>query len=316
MQLKHVVFVLYFLTLTAVMGLAGCASTQIQDTAWPEPRPLGRELGTYRPPLEPAESVPASVDNGNPTAVVTLPRALSLALMKNPELAAFSWEVRAGEARTLQAGLSPNPEIGVEIEEFAGSGDRQGVDAATSTVQHSNQYRRAWGKRRLMKGRCVMRTRAERTMALLGLCVFAAALLGGCATNRASLRDAGTVTVEILHIKETRAGISSTNVYQDGNELTVTGIAGKQGHLFSPYDVHIDVAVIAPDGETVRLRTAKYHHFRSRRRSSSFTLRFPLIAEKGTAVRLVLHRADGADSKQLHAAAIEMLERNGKTARP
>lgn len=135
--LKYAVHISFFVMIAFSMGLAGCASTQLQDSAWPEPRPLGGELGAYRPPLDPVKSASTSVDGLNPTAMVTLPQALSLALMKNPELAAFSWEVRVGEARTLQAGLPPNPEIGLEVEEFAGSEDRQGVDAATSMLQLS-----------------------------------------------------------------------------------------------------------------------------------------------------------------------------------
>jgi len=125
------------LALLLVMVLAGCATKQISDTAWLEPRPLGREFKTYQAPEEPLQSTSEATNAGDPTGVITLRQALSLALMKNPELAAFSWEVRAGEARTLQAGLPPNPEIGVEIEEFAGSQDRQGFDAATSTVRLS-----------------------------------------------------------------------------------------------------------------------------------------------------------------------------------
>jgi cobalt-zinc-cadmium efflux system outer membrane protein len=66
--------------------------------------------------------------------------------MHNPELAAFTWEVRAMEARTLQAGLAPNPEIGVEFEDFAGSGDLQGIDGAEVTVALSQVIELA-GKR-------------------------------------------------------------------------------------------------------------------------------------------------------------------------
>jgi cobalt-zinc-cadmium efflux system outer membrane protein len=54
--------------------------------------------------------------------------------MQNPEFAASSWEVRAAEARALQAGLRPNPEVEVEIEEFGGSGGTSGFDAAATTV--------------------------------------------------------------------------------------------------------------------------------------------------------------------------------------
>lgn len=72
-----------------------------------------------------------------PTGEITLRQALSLALLNNPGLKAFSWEVRASEARTLQAGLFPNPEIAVEVEEFAGSGPRSSFDGAETTLQLS-----------------------------------------------------------------------------------------------------------------------------------------------------------------------------------
>lgn len=70
-----------------------------------------------------------------PTGDVALRDALSLALQHNPELAAFSIEVRAAEARTLQAGLRPNPEIGVEVENFAGPGTLRRFDGAETTIQ-------------------------------------------------------------------------------------------------------------------------------------------------------------------------------------
>jgi cobalt-zinc-cadmium efflux system outer membrane protein len=82
-----------------------------------------------------------------PAGVLRLPQAQALALMQNPDLAAFAWEVRAGEARTLQAGLPPNPEMGVEVENVAGSGDFQGVDGAEVTVGLSQVIELA-GKRR------------------------------------------------------------------------------------------------------------------------------------------------------------------------
>ena len=66
--------------------------------------------------------------------MLTLRQALALALQRNPELASAAWEVRAGEARTLQAGLLPNPEVGVEVENFAGSGEFRSVDAAETTI--------------------------------------------------------------------------------------------------------------------------------------------------------------------------------------
>ena len=70
-----------------------------------------------------------------PTGVVTLHQAISFALMHNPELHAYYLEIRAAEARRLQAGLRPNPEIGIEVENFGGSGAMTAVDSAETTIQ-------------------------------------------------------------------------------------------------------------------------------------------------------------------------------------
>jgi len=61
------------------------------------------------------EDVPKAPD-AEPEGVLTLPDALALALEKSPQLAAFSWDIRAAEARILQARLRPNPELEIEIE--------------------------------------------------------------------------------------------------------------------------------------------------------------------------------------------------------
>ena len=72
-----------------------------------------------------------------PEGILTLREVLALTLMHNPELKAFSLEIRAAQARQLQAGLKPNPEIEIEVEEVAGSGDRSGFDAAETVIQLS-----------------------------------------------------------------------------------------------------------------------------------------------------------------------------------
>jgi cobalt-zinc-cadmium efflux system outer membrane protein len=50
------------------------------------------------------------------TNELTLSDAAQLALQRNPELASFAKEVRALEGATLQAGLLPNPELSVNVE--------------------------------------------------------------------------------------------------------------------------------------------------------------------------------------------------------
>jgi cobalt-zinc-cadmium efflux system outer membrane protein len=127
-----------------VLGLTGCA-TQRMDVASPEACPLGRDIEAYRAPYQlPAAS--ASLDPEEPTGVIDLRQALALAMMRNPELAASSWEVRAKEAGTLQAGLFPNPEPGFEIENFGGSGPSESLEGAETTL-HVSQLIELGGKR-------------------------------------------------------------------------------------------------------------------------------------------------------------------------
>ncbi len=73
----------------------------------------------------------------DPTRVITLRDALSLALLNNPELMGASWEIRALEARALQARALPNPELGVVVEEFGGNEVRKSFNTAQTTLQLS-----------------------------------------------------------------------------------------------------------------------------------------------------------------------------------
>ncbi len=71
----------------------------------------------------------------DPTGVLTLRDVLMLSVSRSPELHVYPYELRAADARTLQAGVLPNPELAIEVEELAGSGDRSGFDAAETTVR-------------------------------------------------------------------------------------------------------------------------------------------------------------------------------------
>jgi cobalt-zinc-cadmium efflux system outer membrane protein len=76
------------------------------------PRPTAEDLPAFeapaKPPEDPAPTPPPVVE---PEGPLTLEDAWSLALLHNPELATFSWEVRASEARAVQAGKALNPEL-------------------------------------------------------------------------------------------------------------------------------------------------------------------------------------------------------------
>jgi len=121
-----------------VSGAGGCAPGLFTHAE--EPVPVAASA-----PSVPQYQVSVSSDlcalsatvASEPTGVLTLRTALSQALVKNQTLEAYSWEVRAKEARMLQTSRFPNPELGVEIENFGGSGATKSFDAAESTVQLS-----------------------------------------------------------------------------------------------------------------------------------------------------------------------------------
>src|SRR5262245_4683025 len=73
-----------------------------------------------------------------PRGVLSLRDVLSLTLLRNPELSAFTYERRAAEARELQAGVLPNPAFSAEVENIGGTGYvTKGARASESTLQLS-----------------------------------------------------------------------------------------------------------------------------------------------------------------------------------
>ncbi|MFQ5651426.1 MAG: TolC family protein [bacterium] len=132
--------------ITALFSITNCAGYRTAAN-YPEPRSLGKDYKTYQAPAEIPQEDTSLLQVEEPVGTLTLRQALSLALLRNPELAAFSWEVRAREARAIQASLLPNPEIEVELENFGGSGDVSGFEQTESTILLS-QLIELGGKRR------------------------------------------------------------------------------------------------------------------------------------------------------------------------
>jgi len=127
MFLKHFTVITLVLTLGFVNFSDRCV-----DAAWPEPRPLVKDIV-----IQHSSDIQENFELNEPNGILTLSQVLSLALMKNPQLKAFSLEIRIKEAQTLQAGILSNPEIGIEVENFGGSGEFNGLDSADSTFQLS-----------------------------------------------------------------------------------------------------------------------------------------------------------------------------------
>lgn len=115
-----------------VLGVlvTGCAAPA-RHAAFPDARPLGAEYPTG---ARGTADTGAGEDQAppEPTGALTLRQALATALLRSPGLEAFSYDVRAAEARLLQAQVLPNPELEVEIEEY--DRDGQGFDSAEMAV--------------------------------------------------------------------------------------------------------------------------------------------------------------------------------------
>jgi len=92
-------------------------------------------VSLWAPPPHALGANPAEVQESS--GEITLRQALALAFARNPDLAAYSWEVRSGDPRILQAGLLPNPELGVEFENFLGSEPSRNFETLESTLSIS-----------------------------------------------------------------------------------------------------------------------------------------------------------------------------------
>lgn len=82
-----------------------------------------------------------------PAEPLTLAAATARAQTQSPLIAAALASVKAAEGRARQAGLAPNPEAGLQSENFAGSGPYGGFGAAETTATISQRLELG-GKRR------------------------------------------------------------------------------------------------------------------------------------------------------------------------
>ncbi len=98
-------------------GLAAEAEKKPIPEAPVSPRPLGSDLPGYHPSRVDA-GTSTSRNAANLDGSIGLRDALAFALIQSPELASFGWEIRAREARILQAGRPPNPVFSTLFEEF------------------------------------------------------------------------------------------------------------------------------------------------------------------------------------------------------
>lgn len=100
-----------------------------------------------------------SITRAEPIAIAD---ALAQGAQNSPRVTQAKAQADAAEARARQAGVSPNPELGIEVENFAGSGAFRGLRSTETTLALSQRIELG-GKR----GARVDVARAERDFAFL-----------------------------------------------------------------------------------------------------------------------------------------------------
>jgi len=125
-----------------VAGVGGCAPSPLNEDYWAAKRPLGESVEAYQPSRDPKllTSLPQASRVDEVRGDLVLRDALAAALLRNPDLVRFGYDVRAAEARVVQAGLWQNPELAFEAENIGGSGDFKGIESAEITLSLSQTF--------------------------------------------------------------------------------------------------------------------------------------------------------------------------------
>ena len=84
-----------------------------------------------------SEVITGVPDKSEAANTITLEQVIARVLIHNPQLKVFALEQRARESMILQSGFFPNPKLGVEMENVAGSGSFNGFDGTETTIRLS-----------------------------------------------------------------------------------------------------------------------------------------------------------------------------------
>jgi cobalt-zinc-cadmium efflux system outer membrane protein len=108
----------------------------------------------------------ATVAQSNSTTddTISFDIAIRKTLERNPALIAFGYQIEAQRGRVLQSELRPNPELGVVLENVAGTGPFSGVDGAEATISLAWVLERGKRERRIDASRAgvsLLQTEAE-----------------------------------------------------------------------------------------------------------------------------------------------------------
>lgn len=121
--------------LTVLALWTSAASAQLSTPATPVVgSPTQTEDVRTSPPVAPLNLPLLAPHDGPLPASLSLQQALSEAEARSPAIIAAQAKVQAAEARVRQAGVRPNPELSVQVENFGGTGQVSGVRSAETTI--------------------------------------------------------------------------------------------------------------------------------------------------------------------------------------
>lgn len=126
----------------SALAIATFGSAAVAQVSTPATPHVGSPPLSERPAPLPRTSTPSPglVPRGDPLpASLTLEQALEEAEARSPAIIAARASIEAAEARLRQAGYRTNPELSVEVENFAGTGEYQGFSGTDTTISLSQR---------------------------------------------------------------------------------------------------------------------------------------------------------------------------------
>ena len=110
---------------------------------------------------EPAHAQSAAAAASSAGEAVTLSSAIARAEAGSPRIAAAAAALAAAEGRALQAGLAPNPEARIELENLTGSGPYRNFESGEITISVAQPFEPG-GKRRTRREAAALETETAR----------------------------------------------------------------------------------------------------------------------------------------------------------
>jgi cobalt-zinc-cadmium efflux system outer membrane protein len=123
---------------------------------------------------------------------IGLNEAIARTLARNPGLLAFGYQLEAQDGLVLDAGLAPNPELSITVENALGTGEFTGMDGAETTLSIAWVWERGVRQRRLETARAgISLLDVEADIIRLDAAAETARWFFSCLSNQAQMVNAG-----------------------------------------------------------------------------------------------------------------------------